>query len=86
MNYYETYHFLKIRQLPSGINSNNITLQNFRDEYQYLFINSYNKEFYYTIRLSSYLDKCIIKLYSEYYVYNNSWGENDNIYQISKRN
>ena len=84
MNYYETYHFLKIRQLPSGINFNNITFQNFRDDYQYLFINSYNKEFYYTLRLSSYLDKCIIKLYSEYYVYNNSWGENDNIYQISK--
>ena len=84
MKYYETYHFLKIRQLPSGINLSNVSINNFRDEYQYLFINSHNKEYYYTMKISSYLKKCILQLYSEYYVYSNKWGENDNIYQISK--
>jgi hypothetical protein len=84
MKYYETYHFLKIRQLPSGINFSNVSINNFRDGYQYLFINSHNKEYYYTMKISSYLKKCILQLYSEYYVYSNKWGENDNIYQISK--
>ena len=84
LSYYNTYHFLKIRQLPGGINLFNDVLNNIRDDYQYLFINSHNKEYYYTMKISSYLKKCILQLYSEYYVYSNKWGENDNIYQISK--
>ena len=83
MEYYETYHFLKIRQLPNGINFNSTAFINTRDEYQYLFTNSNNKEIYYTSKISSYLDKLTLQLYSEYYLYQNNWNENGNVYKIS---
>ena len=84
LKYYETYHFLKIRQLPNGININPIISYDLRDSYQYLFTNSNNKEIYYTSSISTYLDKITLQLYSEYFIYENRWIEDGNIYKIDE--
>ena len=86
LDYYETYHFLKIRQLPSGINVLNNYYQNsHRDSYSYLFINSNNLEFYYTTQVSAYFsDNLSFQLYGEYFVHEDKWGQNSSLYEIQQ--
>ena len=86
MDYYETYHFLKIRQLPSGINVLNNNYQNsHRDSYSYLFINSNNLELYYTTQVSAYFsDNLSFQLYGEYFVHEDKWGQNSSLYEIQQ--
>jgi hypothetical protein len=82
--YDETYHFLKIRQLPSGINSFNIYNEASRTGYEYLFTNSINKEIYYTAQISAYLDEIILQVYSEYFIYENDWTQGGQFYKIGE--
>ena len=86
LDYYETYHFLKIRQLPSGINVLNNYYQNsHRDSYSYLFINSNNLELYYTTQVSAYFsDNLSFQLYGEYFVHEDKWGQNSSLYEIQQ--
>ena len=86
LDYYETYHFLKIRQLPSGINlfNNNYNSIN-RETYSYLFINSNNLEMYYTGQLSMYFNnKLSFQLYGEYFIHKDNWDEDSNLYEIQQ--
>jgi hypothetical protein len=82
LNYDETYHFLKIRQLPNGINIFNGYSGYYRDDYQYLFTNSMNKEIYYTAQISAYLYKIVLQIYSEYFIYQNNWNDDGEIFKI----
>ena len=86
LDYYETYHFLKIRQLPSGINVLNNYYQNsHRDSYSYLFINSNNLELYYTTQISAYFnDNLSFQLYGEYFIHKDEWDENSSLYEIQQ--
>ena len=86
LDYYETYHFLKIRQLPSGINSsNNFYQNNLRDTYSYLFINSDNLELYYTTQLSAYVnDYLSFQLYGEYFIHEDNWNDESNLFEIQQ--
>lgn len=86
LDYFETYHFLKIRQLPSGINlSNNFSQDNYRDSYSYLFINSDNLDLYYTAQLSAYFsERLSFQLYGEYFIHEDMWDENSRLYEIQQ--
>jgi hypothetical protein len=88
LDYYETYHFLKIRQLPSGINLfNNNYSYNFinRETYSYLFINSNNLEVYYTGQLSTYFNNNLsFQLYGEYFIHKDNWDEDSSVYEIEQ--
>ena len=84
LSYYETYHFLKIRQpissLPpqpvdSPISENN-NLRN-EDPYQYVFTNSNNLETYYTAQLSTYFNKVTLQFYLEYFIHEDTWKSQD---------
>ena len=85
LDYYETYHFLKIRQLPSGINLFNNYNFSYRDTYSYLFINSNNLEIYYTGQLSAYFNNNLsFQLYGEYFIHKDDWDENSDLYEIQQ--
>ena len=84
LNYYDTYHFLKIRELPNGINIFNGYSGHYREDYQYLFTNSKNKEIYYTAQISAYLDKLVLQIYSEYFIHENDWSEDGMFYKIDE--
>jgi len=87
LDYYETYHFLKIRQLPSGINlfNNSYNFFSNRDTYSYLFINSNNLEVYYTGQLSAYYNNNLsFQLYGEYFIHRDNWDENSDLYEIKQ--
>jgi len=85
LDYYETYHFLKIRQLPSGINLFNTYNFSYRDTYSYLFINSNNLEIYYTGQLSAYFNNNLsFQLYGEYFIHRDNWDENSDLYEIQQ--
>ena len=87
LDYFETYHFLKIRQLPSGINlfNDSYDFMNYRDTYSYLFINSNNLEAYYTGQLSAYYNNNLsFQLYGEYFIHTDNWDENSDLYEIKQ--
>ena len=80
LNQFSKYHFLKIKSLSEGCGG---ICSNHRVIYDYLFINSDNKEKYLTFRLSAYLNKNIsLQLYSEFYRYLNDWDQNSQLYKI----
>ena len=94
LEYYETYHFLKIReppisnaQPPGPIWVYNQSINHLRlDEnpYQYIFTNSNNRQVVYTAQLSSYINNVTLKLYTEYFVHKNMWNDSSNQYYVDE--
>jgi len=81
-NQFSKYHFLKIKSLSDGCGG---ICSNHRSNYDYLFINSDNKEKYLTLRLSTHLSKNVsLQFYSEFYRYFNDWDENSQLYKIDE--
>jgi len=77
---FSKYHFLKIKSLSDGCGG---ICSNHRNNYDYLFINSDNKEKYLTFRLSTYINNNVsLQLYSEFYRYFNDWDQNSQLYKI----
>ena len=84
LNQFSKYHFLKIKSLSDGCAG---ICSNHRDVYDYLFINSDNKEKYLTFSLSSFLSKNVsLQFYSEFYRYFNDWNQNNQLYKITDNN
>ena len=80
LSQFSKHHFLKIKSLSDGCGG---ICSNHRNDYDYLFINSDNKEKYLTFRLSTHLNKNVsLQLYSEFYRYFNDWNQNSQIYKI----
>jgi len=82
------YHFLKRKRLSnSGITMGSTEgfLTSFyrdRDNFDYLFVDSNNKENIFTFRLSSYYnDNISIDFYYEFYKYLNDWDENSQLHK-----
>ena len=84
LSQFSKHHFLKIKSLSDGCGG---ICSNHRNSYDYLFINSDNKEKYLTFRLSTYLNNNVsLQLYSEFYRYFNDWDQNSQLYKIMNNN
>ena len=87
LSYYRTFHFLKIKILgDSGDTDNEISDRSFIDrddqEYQFLFVNSRNKEKVFTIKALTHInEKMSIQFFCQHFTYINSWL--DNYYEFS---
>tara|TARA_Y100000590_G_C15742941_1_gene1020930 strand:+ start:3112 stop:5667 length:2556 start_codon:yes stop_codon:yes gene_type:complete len=79
LSYYETYHFLKIRN-PNKVN----IIRSYDNTFQYIFTNSDNIEEYYTAKLSTYIDNFTFQLYTEYFVHKDQWKKNGNQYYVDE--
>jgi len=79
LSYYKTYHFLKIKILGESGDTDTEPSDKFygnrEDEsYQFLFVNSNNREKVYTFNISTQINKKLsLQFFGQYFKYSNNW-------------
>ena len=91
LSFYKTYYFLKIRMIPAG---NDHIIHNFsipsnqlssRNDYEYLFTNSNNKQKVYSFNMLGHIkNNFSIQIFVEYFMHNDNWIGNN--YSIKSNN